>query len=120
VGALRKDEYELQKAVVLHVRRRAPGLLYWHTPNQGARSLKTVMALRAMGFKKGIPDLFFFKKGTLFGLELKILDGSATSDQLEVVDQIKAEGGKAEITYGLDHALATLEAWGLIRAEIKV
>jgi len=113
-------EYELHKAVIANLRLRAvPDLFYWHTPNSGRRTMGEISGLRQMGFVAGIPDLFFLHRGKLSGLELKTLKGKATSDQLLVVDRIEKAGGQAEISYGLDHALGCLEAWGLIRAEVK-
>lgn len=115
------SEYELHKAVVRHLRMRgAPGMFFWHTPNSGRRTMGEIQGLRQMGFVAGLPDLFLLHDGKLCGLELKTLKGKATSDQLKIIDQIKAAGGTAEITYGLDHALGTLEAWGLIREGAKV
>jgi len=109
-------EYELHKAVVQHVRARGvPGLLYWHTPNSGRRTMPEIMRLRAMGFRAGMPDLFFLHQGRLYGQELKTLKAKATSEQLQVIDEIKQNGGEAEITCGLDHSLASLKSWNLVK-----
>ena len=109
-------EYELHKAVVQHVRQRGmPGLYYFHPANSGRRTMPEIMRLRAMGFRSGVPDLFFLYGGTLFGLELKTLKGKATCKQLTNIDEIKLNGGEAEITYGLEHALASLKTWNLVK-----
>jgi len=113
-------EYELHKAVYANVLKRAfPDVFPWHTPNSGRRTMGEIMGLRQMGFVAGFPDLAFLHNSKFYGLELKTLKGKATGDQLLVIDRIKKAGGQAEISYGLDHSLGCLEAWGLIRAEVK-
>jgi hypothetical protein len=51
-------EYEIHVAVVsvLH-RRHAPGVRWWHTPNEGRRSAKYASGLQLMGVSAGVPDL---------------------------------------------------------------
>jgi len=37
------------------------------------------------------------------------------AQQLQAIQDIRSAGGHAQICRGLDHALAVLESWGLLR-----
>jgi hypothetical protein len=39
----------------------------------------------------------------------------ATDAQWQAIEDLRAAGAHAEVCYGLDRALAQLEAWGLLR-----
>jgi hypothetical protein len=52
-----------------------------------------------------------------FALELKKLGGRASEAQLAFISDMEAAGGFCAVAEGLDRALATLEAWGLLRGK---
>lgn len=103
------EEGAIQKAVFDNLRARSvPGVVYWHCPND--RSSK-----RKAGFRPGVSDVNALHRGEFFALELKTKDGETRPDQMKFIKDIQAAKGNATIAWGLEDALSTLEAWGLLR-----
>lgn len=51
-------EYDIHVRVVAELHRRgAPGVRWWHTPNEGRRSARYASGLQLMGVSAGVPDL---------------------------------------------------------------
>jgi hypothetical protein len=114
------SEQAIQIAVVQHLRSRAvPGLVYFHVPNGGLRSKREAALLKAMGVRAGVSDFIFVHAGKIYALELKAEGGRATEAQLQFLSEIDRAGAFTALPVGLDAALATLEAWGLIRPAVK-
>jgi len=116
----RQPERLLQIAVCQHLARRGvPGLLYLHCPNEGYRAKTYAYALKRMGTRAGVSDLLLFHQGKFFALELKAEGerGLMTDAQAAFQMQFNDAGGYAFCAIGLDKALRTLEAWGLIRPD---
>ncbi len=114
MGAM--TEEAIHRAVVQHIeRRRAPGTVWWHTPNGDIRHRGAAGRLKAMGTRAGIPDLLLFRGGQLYGLELKRIGGRLSAAQDERQRELAAAGAIIATVEGLDGALRALEAWGLIR-----
>lgn len=110
------EEDKLQTAVVLHLQiRGAPGLVYWHVPNQAKRSIAERVRLKRMGLRSGVSDLIFLHESKMFALELKVPPKRSTENQIKFRDDVNAAGGFAAEAIGLDSALKTLEIWGLLR-----
>jgi hypothetical protein len=60
VIADRGGEEKLHIDVVDYVtRNKTDGLEFWHTPNGGKRNIKAAVKLKAMGTRRGVPDLIF-------------------------------------------------------------
>lgn len=110
------SEHQIHTAIVEHLRRRAaPGLVWWHTPNDAKRSIGTAKRLQAMGMRAGVHDLCFVHRGNFYSLEIKSARGRPTVEQMRFSSDINAAGGHAMIVNDLDRALRALECWGLIR-----
>lgn len=111
-----REEDQIQAAVVLHLTVRAvPGLVWWHTPNGGNRSVTEAGRFKALGVKAGVPDLLALHAGRLFALELKAERGRLSAVQAAMLADLEAAGAMVAVAYGLDEALATLERWGLLK-----
>lgn len=81
-----------------------------HVPNGGARSKAEAGRLKAMGVKKGYPDLVINKRaGQWAGLaiELKSDKGVASSEQLEWLEMFSSEGYLVAICKSLDAFIQT-------------
>ena len=116
----KNPEQQIHIAVEQHLRTRAiPGLVYWHTPNGGLRSKREAALLKAMGTKAGVSDFIFVHNSKIYALELKAEGGRASEAQLKFLSDIDRAGAFTAMPSGLDAALATLEAWGLIRPALK-
>lgn len=74
--------------------------LIWHCPNGEHRTLRTGKLLKAMGVKRGVPDVFVaFANKEYHGLfiEFKSLIGSQSSYQKEWQVKLVAQGYKYEV-----------------------
>ncbi len=119
--SIRRPEQAIHKAVVQHLRTRAvPGLVWWHTPNGGARSKAEGAIFKSMGVRAGVSDFIFVHDNRIYALELKAEGGRATEAQLKFLADIDAAGAYTAMPEGLDPALATLEVWGLIKPAITM
>lgn len=115
-GCARVREDHIQAALCQHLAvRAAAGVVYWHTPNGGARRPAEAGRFRALGVKAGIPDLLLLRHGQLFGLELKAIGGRLSARQVETLEQLEHAGAMTAVAYGLDEALMQLTSWGLLR-----
>lgn len=111
-------EAQIQRAVFQHLdQRAAPGVFAFHVPNGGYRKPIEAAIMKGMGVKAGVPDVICIKDGQVFALELKAEDGRPTEAQLRAVENIRNAGGFAAICYGLDRAIACLEAWQILRGK---
>jgi hypothetical protein len=112
----RLSETQIQRACFEHLRiRGAPGVFAFHPANGGFRRPVEAAILKGMGVISGTPDIIAIHQGRCFALELKAEGGRATDKQLACIAAMRAAGAITAIAVGLDHALATLENWGLLR-----
>lgn len=78
-----------------------------HSPNGGARSAITGARLKALGVRRGFPDLtLWLPRGGFHGLavELKTAKGRPTSEQLAWLNHMSAIGWCAALCTGFDAA----------------
>lgn len=112
----KNPEAQIQRAVVQHLRMRgAPGLVYFHVPNGGSRGKIEGAIFKGMGVRAGVSDLILLHHNKFFCLELKAEGGRASEAQMTFLSEADAAGAYTAMPTGLDAALATLEAWGLLR-----
>ena len=111
-----RPEQQIQRAVFEHLAVRAASTVFaFHPANGGWRTRVEAAILKAMGVKAGVPDIIAIKGGQCYALELKAADGRLTPVQRDAHAAPVAAGATLELAYGLDEALARLEAWGLLR-----
>jgi len=117
----RNPETQLQIAVAKHIRARGVrGLVWFHPANGGYRTKAEASIFKAMGVRAGVSDLVLFHAGRFFCLELKAKGGRASEDQMAFISEADAAGAYTALAEGLDAALATLEAWGLLRPSVTM
>jgi len=117
----RNPETALQCTVVQHLLLRGvKGLVFFHVPNGGFRNKSEAALLKAMGTRAGVSDLILVHGGKFFALELKAQGGRASEEQLAFIADIDREGAYTALATGVDAALATLEAWGLIKPSVTM
>jgi hypothetical protein len=63
----------------------------------------------------GVPDIIAFCNGGAFALEIKRPGGCVSPQQRACFEALEAAGVTTAVAYSLDEALATLEAWSLLR-----
>jgi hypothetical protein len=111
------DEADVQRAVCQHLAARpVPGVIWFAVPNGGARLPVEAAIFKGLGVKAGVSDLILLHAAKFHALELKAHAKSKVSRaQKQFIADVQAQGGKAEIAFGLDHALHVLENWKLLR-----
>jgi len=83
------SEYAIHKQIVRVLKVAArPNVIWFHVPNGEARSVQTLMKLRAMGVKPGIADLVFITPIGVGFLELKSKKGRMEPSQLAFRDSL--------------------------------
>jgi hypothetical protein len=113
---IRRPEQAIQKAIFQHIRARGVvGLVAFHVPNGGHRKPIEGAILKSMGVRAGVSDVIAVHAGKIFALELKAEGGGATEAQMSFLSDMEAAGAFTAMPTGLDAALATLEAWGLLK-----
>jgi hypothetical protein len=111
---------EQQSAVFQHLAIRAASTVFaFHPANGGWRSPVEASILKGMGVRPGVPDIIAIKGGQCYALELKAPDGRLTPVQRDAHAALAAAGATVAVAYGLDEALARLEAWGLLRGSCQ-
>lgn len=113
------NENAIQRAVFDHLRTRgAPGVFAFHPKNGGIHQRGRRRGINAgLGVVSGVPDVIAVHDGRIYALELKAENGRASEEQLEAISRLDQAGAFTAIAYGLDRALACLEAWGLLRGK---
>lgn len=92
-----------------------PGVVYWHTPNGGGRSVVEGVRFKQAGVKAGIHDLLFLWGG-IYGMELKKPGGSLSPAQIAMHPRLLAAGMVASaVVDSLQGAREVLQQWGLVR-----
>jgi hypothetical protein len=116
----RSPEAQIQRAVFEHIAARGvPGMFAFHVPNGGYRRPIEAKILKGMGVNAGVPDIIIIHDGRCFAMEIKAPGGRATDKQLECIAALREAGAFTCIAEGLDRAVATLEAWGLLRGKVQ-
>ena len=83
-----------------------------HSPNGGLRGPVTAARLKAMGVRRGFPDLtLWLPRGGFHGLaiELKVGRNRATAEQIDWLDHMASIGWLAVCCTGFDAARQTIE-----------
>jgi len=109
-------ESDIQRAVFDHLRwRGVPGVFAFHVPNGGKRDRIEAAIFKGLGARAGVPDVFAVHQGRCYAIELKTEAGRLTKVQAEAIATLERAGAVTAVCRGLDAALHTLAAWGLLR-----
>lgn len=114
-------ELEIQCELAKHLD--ALGVLWTATANGGKRDARTAASLKRSGVKRGVPDILIFTpppSGIGAGLAIELKRGNQDSrrrgrlseHQRIWLESLRALGWRAEVAYGLDHALEILTQAG--------
>lgn len=86
--------------------------LLYHIPNEGKRSARTGARLKAEGLKSGVPDICLpVPKGEYHGLYIELKrrkNARVTTEQLEWVERLAAQGYVAAVCRGCDEAISLI------------
>lgn len=106
-------ELQLQISVVRYLRHALPEtILWWHTPNGGAREKREAAKLKAMGVKPDVPDLLFLMPtGKLAAIELKVDKGRLSPEQTVWLKAAEETGAWVAICRTPEEVEDTLRRW---------
>jgi VRR-NUC domain len=111
-----RPESDIQEAVCEHLRTRGrPGLVWFAVPNGGSRDVREAINLKRHGVTPGVADIVLLHDSKFFALELKTEQGRLSGAQRTFLAAVNEAGGFGAHAHGLDRAIATLEAWELLR-----
>ena len=85
--------------------------LMFAIPNGGSRNKIEGKHLKEQGVKAGVPDIFLpIAKNGYHGLflELKVEKNKLSKQQSEWIENLKKQGYKAVVAYGIDEAIKVL------------
>lgn len=111
-------EFELQRAIVSYLEVAAVRDVIWEGVNSGGFKLGRAAAGRqkAMGIRKGSPDLHFvLNDGKAAFMELKAPGGALSTAQIEFRAQCINLGVPYVVASNFDVAVEVLKAWGVVR-----
>ena len=108
----------IQRAVFGHLRTRSmTGVFAFHPANGGYRKPVEAAIFNGLGVVAGVPDVIAFRLSKAYALELKTERGKLSPAQEAALEKLEAAGVICAVAYGLDEALAQLEAWQLLRGK---
>lgn len=108
----KNPEEQLQKAIVVAIGRLAPRTFVCHIPNGGKRGLYEASRLKAMGVKRGVPDLLLIlSSGEVAFIEVKAEGGSLSPEQKDFRDFCLDRNTKWACLNDLSQVKTLLEAW---------
>lgn len=97
--------------------------LMYHIPNEGKRSLATGGRLKAMGLKKGVPDICLpVPRGKYHGLYVEMkreIGGKLTEDQYNWLKALDGQGYAVTLCHGWRKAAVEIETYLKIK-EVKL
>jgi hypothetical protein len=115
------SERELHIALVAELRwTLRPDVEMYHVPSGELRDIRIAAKIKAMGGKRGIPDLVF-RWGPplqLLYLELKRRNGKLSDDQIRFGERARAHGAYFETADTIEGAVSILANRGLLKQPI--
>jgi hypothetical protein len=89
-------------------------ILWCAVPNGGSRNVIEATKLKAMGTKKGVPDILIFepkKEYKGMAIELKVGKNKPSEYQLEWIEQLNKRGWYCIISYDLDEVMKEIDEY---------
>ena len=108
------SEFTIQKSIIELLDLKAPSLLYCASAGGVRTSLAEARRMKATGYKRGFPDLFFYEPRQGFNglaIELKKPGGSPTPHQRQWKADLEARGYKAVIAKGRQACLDVINSY---------
>jgi hypothetical protein len=103
-------EDDFQKTVARYLN--SLGVLWCHSPNGGSRNVIEASKLKAMGVKRGVPDVLIFETNKQYNgmaIELKAKKNKATPEQLEWIEQLTKRGWYCIVSNDLDQVIKEID-----------
>lgn len=102
-------EDALQVSIAEYLHRCWPSLIWWHTPNGGARSPREGARFRRMGVRAGVPDLVIIgREGRAIFVELKTDKGRLSDAQGDFLGAAREAGCLCFLARSLSEMMAIM------------
>lgn len=109
-----REEDALQRQVASFLNVTCPDLIWFHPANGEARDARTGAKLKAMGVRRGVPDLVFvLPTGKVAFIELKAPKGRLTPHQIAFASDCDELGVPYLVCRSLAEVQGALNAWGV-------
>lgn len=90
-------------------------VLWFHVPNEGVRTGPAGALLKALGMRRGIPDIIVLADKRCIGLELKASAGRLSPEQEEMAERWTVAGGLWHVANSYQAAFDFLDMAGVLR-----
>lgn len=113
---VKRKEDQLQCAIVYLLKKDFPNLFYFHSPQGMKSTAKEGAKMKAMGVKRGTPDLIFLWATDCLqmgAVELKTATGRLQPEQKAWRDEFITMGGKYAVCRSYEETRFTLQEWGV-------
>jgi hypothetical protein len=116
---VKATEYQIHVAFAAWLRKHLfPGVLWWHTPNEGKRSRAESYRQHLLGLRPGVSDFCFIfdcgRSTNPYLLELKNHDNPLTEAQREFLRHARNAGASVAMVRSIEEAAKQILAWGLV------
>jgi len=109
------EEHETQVSLIKWIEFNFPNALFCASAGGMRTNIRTASKMKAAGYRKGFPDLFFYEPRRGFkglAIELKKEEGGKVSDSQKMwIEKLNARGYYASVCEGFNEATATIEAY---------
>jgi hypothetical protein len=117
-AAHRRAEFKLHCNIIEVLERlHKPGVIWWHTPNEGKFTPKQMAHRRDMGVRPGVADIIVSMPGEkMIFFEVKTFLGPVSDKQYEFLDAMMKNGHGTWIIREVEHAIRLLTSHGAIHS----
>lgn len=114
-----EEAFHVQVAQYLHLAL-PDGAVWHHSPNEGRRGWKAQRAIKAMGVRKGWPDIEIVWQGRVYFVELKVKPNRPSKAQRETLAALEAAGCPVVVAYRLDEVAGFLGGHLPMKTGVKI
>lgn len=120
-AAIRSSELSLHISIATILRDHClPDWMFTHIPSGEARNIRTAAKLKAMGVRRGWPDLLLISpEGRPHFMELKRPGARLTADQASFLAWCRVHDVQHAVCRTIDEALTTFDSWSCLRIRVS-
>jgi len=109
----RHPEESLHRAVACFLNVALVDDAFWTTIPAGGGGRVRGAILKAMGYRRGTPDILIVWQGKAYWIELKAKNGRVSGAQWEVRKALARAGSHVGFAYSADEVESLLRCWGI-------
>lgn len=112
---MKNNEDKMSIALATYIKLSYPKVLFSHIPNGGKRNVREAVKFKRMGVRRGLPDFLIFETNDPYlrgvAIELKVKPNKPSSEQLEVIEELKRLKWAAHICYSFNEAKIIIDKY---------